>query len=318
VKRVLVVGSINMDQIFRLDHLPRPGETVLAADVITVPGGKGANQAVAAARTFAPAPRADAWAGRVQMVSRLGADPFGRSLRAGLIAAGVDVAAVREDAAAATGVALILLAEGQDNSIIVASGANMRVAPADLDAVDWAEVGVLLVQLEIPFETVAEAMRRARAAGALVILDPAPARGCPADLLALADILTPNETEAGDLVGMAIGDVASAMEAARRLRSSERQRVIVKLGGQGLVVCDADGCRHLPAIPVRVVDTTAAGDAFCGALAARLAEAASFDEALRYAMAAGALAVTALGAQPSLPTRNAVEALLRSRMYGEF
>lgn len=300
MNRVLVVGSINMDQIFRLDHLPRPGETMLAGDVLTVPGGKGANQAVAAARLGA----------RVQMVGRLGADPFGRSLRAGLIEAGVDVTTVREDETAASGVALILLVEGHDNSIIVASGANMRVAPADLDAVNWATVDVLLVQLEIPFDTVAEAMRRARAAGALVILDPAPSRGCPADLLALADILTPNETEASDLTGMPITDVASAMAAAQRLRSAEQQRVIVKLGGQGVVVCDGDGCYHRPAIPVRVVDTTAAGDAFCGALAARLAAGAGFEDALRYAMAAGALAVTVLGAQPSLPTLNGVEKLL--------
>lgn len=299
---VLVVGSINMDQIFRLDHLPRPGETMLAGDVLTAPGGKGANQAVAAARM----------GGRVQMVGRLGADPFGRSLRAGLVEAGVDATAVREDDTAATGVALILLAEGYDNSIIVASGANMRVTPADLDAVDWAGVGVLLVQLEIPFATVAEAMRRARAAGATVILDPAPSRGCPAELLALADILTPNETEAGDLAGLPIHDVGTALDAARRLRSSDRQRVIVKLGGQGLALCDAAGCRHLPAIPVPVVDTTAAGDAFCGALAARLAGGAACEDALRYAIAAGALAVTKLGAQPSLPTLAAVEELLRT------
>jgi len=302
MNHVLVVGSINMDQIFRLDHLPRPGETMLAGEVLTVPGGKGANQAVAAARMN----------GRVRMVGRLGADPFGRSLRAALIADGVDVAHVQEDAAAATGVALILLAEGRDNSIIVASGANMRVAPADLDAVDWAAVGVLLVQLEIPFETVAEAMRRARAAGVTVILDPAPSRGCPADLLALADILTPNETEASDLAGLPVTDAPSAMAAARRLRSTARQRVIVKLGGQGLVVCDADGGRHHPAIPVKVVDTTAAGDAFCGALAARLADGADFDDALHYAIAAGALAVTALGAQPSLPKLAAVEELLHA------
>ncbi len=301
MRHVLVVGSINMDQIFRLDHLPRPGETMLAGEVITVPGGKGANQAVAAARI----------GGRVQMVGRLGADPFGRSLRAALQEAGVDVAHVREDEAAATGVALILLAEGQDNSIIVASGANMRVTPADLDAVDWAAVGVLLVQLEIPFDTVGEAMRRARAAGATVILDPAPSRGCPAELLALADILTPNETEAGDLAGLPIRDLAAAEIAAQRLRAAPQQRVIVKLGGQGVVICDETGCRHRPAIPVPVVDTTAAGDAFCGALAARLATGATFDDALGYAIAAGALAVTVLGAQPSLPTLTAVEALLQ-------
>ena len=301
-----------MDQIFRLDHLPRPGETMLASDVLTVPGGKGANQAVAAARL----------GGQVRMVARLGADPFGRSLRGALVEAGVDVADVREDSFAATGVALILLAEGGggsgaastagDNSIIVASGANMRVSVADLDDVEWRDVGVLLVQLEIPIETVAEAMRRARTAGALVILDPAPSRGCPPDILALADILTPNETEAGDLAGMAITDVASAMAAGERLRSSEHQRVIVKLGGQGLVVCDTGGCRHVPAIPVQVVDTTAAGDAFCGALAARLAVGAAFEDALRYAIGAGTLAVTVLGAQPSLPTLAAVERLLNA------
>jgi ribokinase len=243
-------------------------------------------------------------------------------LRGALVEAGVDVVDVRDDSSAATGVALILLAEGGggsgaaatagDNSIIVASGANMRVSVADLDAIDWRDVGVLLVQLEIPIETVAEAMRRARATGATVILDPAPSRGCPPDILALADILTPNETEAGDLAGMAITDVASAMAAGERLRSSKRQRVIVKLGGQGLVVCDAGGCRHVPAIPVQVVDTTAAGDAFCGALAARLAAGDAFDEALRYAIGAGALAVTVLGAQPSLPTLAAVERLLNA------
>jgi ribokinase len=237
-----------------------------------------------------------------------------------LVDAGVDVTHVGTDDAAASGVALILLAEGGggsgavstagDNSIIVASGANMRVSVADLDVIDWRDVAVLLVQLEIPIETVTEAMRRAHAAGVLVILDPAPSRGCPPDILALADILTPNETEAGDLAGMLITDVASALAAGARLRSWEQQRVIVKLGGQGLVVCDAEGGRHVPAIPIPVVDTTAAGDAFCGALAARLAAGAPFEDALRYAIGGGALAVTVLGAQPSLPTLAAVERLL--------
>ncbi len=306
MRQVLVVGSINMDQIFRLDHLPRPGETVLASDVLTVPGGKGANQAVAAARM----------GGRVRMIGRLGDDPFGRSLRAGLLEAGVDASGVATDDAAASGMALILLAQGIDNSIIVASGANMRVTAADLDAVDWRDVGVLLVQLEIPFDTVAEAMRRARAAGAVVILDPAPSRGCPRSILALADILTPNETEAGDLAGMTITDIASAVAAGERLRTSERQRVLVKLGGQGSVVCDGAGHRHTAAFSVPVVDTTAAGDAFCGALAARLAAGDTFDAAWRYATGAGALAVTMLGAQPSLPALAAVEALIASGRTG--
>ncbi len=289
---VLVVGSLNMDQIFRLARLPRPGESMLAGDVITAPGGKGANQAVAAARMGA----------HVRMIGRVGGDPFGGSLRQSLAAAGVDVSGLRISADAPTGTALIMLVEGVDNSIVVAPGANGRMTLADLEAVDWSEISVLLVQFEIPLAVTAEAMRRARQAGALVILDPAPPQPCPPDLLALAHILTPNETEAEALTGVAVTDQASAEKAGRRLLSGSEQRVVVKLGDEGALVCTLSGCRHWDAIPVSVVDTTAAGDAFCGALAADLASGASFDEAMQTAMTAGALTVTRLGAQPSLPT----------------
>lgn len=299
-RTVLVVGSLNMDQIFRLKRLPRPGETMLAPDVITAPGGKGANQAVAAARLGA----------RVRMVGRVGDDPFGGSLRQSLVAAGVEVSGVGVAADAPTGTALIMLVEGEDNSIVVAPGANGRVTLADLDAIDWAEVAVLLVQFEIPIAVTAEAMRRARAAGAVVILDPAPPRPCPPDLLALAHILTPNETEAEALAGQPVTDLEAAEQVGRRLLGGSEQRVIVKLGDQGSLVCSAEGCRRWPAIPVPVCDTTAAGDAFCGGLATGLAAGASFDEAMQLAMAAGALTVTKLGAQPSLPTLAEVRKLM--------
>ncbi|MBX7233876.1 MAG: ribokinase [Caldilineales bacterium] len=298
---VLVVGSLNMDQIFRLPRFPRPGETMLAPDVITAPGGKGANQAVAAARMGAG----------VRMVGCVGDDAFGGSLRQSLVAAGVEASGLRSLADAPTGTALIMLVEGEDNSIVVAPGANDRVTVAALDAIDWSEVAVLLVQFEIPLEVTAEAMRRARAAGATVILDPAPPRPCPPDLLALAHILTPNETEAEALAGRPVTDLESAEQVGRILLAGGEQRVIVKLGDQGALVCTDSGCRHWPALPVPVLDTTAAGDAFCGALAAGLAAGAAFDQAMTTAMAAGALAVTKLGAQPSLPTRMEVEELLR-------
>lgn len=298
---VLVVGSLNMDQIFRLARLPRPGESMLAGDVITAPGGKGANQAVAAARMGA----------HVRMIGRVGVDPFGGSLRQSLTAAEVDVSGLRTSEDAPTGTALIMLVEGVDNSIVVAPGANGRVALADLDAVNWSEVGVLLVQFEIPLAVTAEAMRRARHAGALVILDPAPPQPCPPDILALAHILTPNETEAEALTGVAVTDLASAEQAGRKLLSGSEQRVIVKLGDEGALVCTLSGCRHWPPIPVSVVDTTAAGDAFCGALAADLASGASFEEAMGTAMTAGALTVTRLGAQPSLPTLVEVRGMMQ-------
>ncbi len=297
---VLVVGSLNMDQIFRLARLPRPGESMLAGDVITAPGGKGANQAVAAARMGA----------HVRMIGRVGGDPFGGSLRQSLAAAGVDVSGLRMSADAPTGTALIMLVEGVDNSIVVAPGANGRMTLADLEAVDWSEISVLLVQFEIPLAVTAEAMRRARQAGALVILDPAPPQPCPPDLLALAHILTPNETEAEALTGVAVTDQDSAEKAGRRLLSGSEQRVIVKLGDEGALVCTQSGSRHWPSMPVSVVDTTAAGDAFCGALAADLASGASFEEAMGTAMTAGALTVTRLGAQPSLPTLAEVRGMM--------
>lgn len=298
---VLVVGSLNMDQILRLKRLPRPGESMLAEDVVTAPGGKGANQAVAAARMGA----------RVRMVGGVGDDAFGGSLRRSLTEAEVDVSGLRTVGDAPTGTALVMLVEGEDNSIVMAPGANGRMTLSDLDAIDWAEVAVLLVQFEIPVAVTGEAMRRAREAGALVILDPAPAQPCSPELLALAHILTPNETEAEALAGRPVTDLESAEQVGRMLLGAGDQRVIVKLGDQGALVCSASGCQHWPAVPVSVLDTTAAGDAFCGALAAGLAAGVSFDTAMKTAMAAGALTVTKLGAQPSLPTQTEVRELMR-------
>lgn len=298
---VLVVGSLNMDQIFRLERFPRPGESLQAADVLTAPGGKGANQAVAAARMGA----------HVRMVGRVGEDAFGHALRQSLAEAGVDVSGLRSTSGAPTGTSLIMLAVGVDNSIVFAPGANGRMTLADLDAIDWSEAAVLLVQFEIPLAVTVEAMRRAREAGILILLDPAPALACPAEVLALADILTPNETEAEALAGQAVTSLDSAENVGRMLLSSDKQRCIVKLGDQGAFVCTTAGSRHWPAIPVPVVDTTAAGDAFSGALAARLAAGDSFDQAMETAMAAGALTVTKIGAQPSLPAFSAVQELLK-------
>lgn len=300
--RVTVVGSLNMDLVVRAPRIPRPGETIIGGEFRTVPGGKGANQAVAAARLGA----------QVAMVGRVGGDAFGGLLLENLAAAGVDHTFVTRDVEAATGVALIEVDDAGQNSIVVVSGANMRLAPADVEAAA-AAIGVadvLLLQLESPLETVTRAAQVAHARGVTVILNPAPARPVPAGLLGLVDVLIPNESETALLTGLPVGDQEEAQAAAAALRRMGVATVILTLGERGALLAYEGGAELFPAFDVTPVDTTAAGDAFVGGLAVALAEGRPLQEAVRWGNAAGALATTRLGAQPSLPTRQALDDML--------
>jgi ribokinase len=288
--------------VVRASHIPRPGETILGGDLHVVPGGKGANQAVAAARLGA----------RVAMIGRVGSDSFAAILLDSLDAAGVDHTFVREDPQAASGAAMIVVEDSGQNSIVVAPGANMQLSPADIDAAEEAiaAAGVLLLQLEVPLQTVLHAVALGRAHGSRIVLNPAPAQPLPADLWPLLDVLVPNETEAALLTGIPVAGPADAAAAARMLQSWGARTVLLTLGENGALLAGAAGLKHFPAFEVTPVDTTAAGDAFVGALATALAEGRPLAEAIRWGNAAGALATTQLGAQTSLPTRPAVEALL--------
>jgi ribokinase len=297
--QIAVVGSLNMDLIVRSPRIPRPGETILGGTFHTAPGGKGANQAVAAARL----------GGAVSMVWRVGSDAFGDQLLGGLAADGVDAAHVARDPAAATGIALITVDDVGQNSIVVASGANARLSPANVDgaAAVIAAARVLLLQLESPPETVLRAAELGRAHGVTVVLNPAPARPLPDALLKLVDVLVPNESETSLLTGLPAGDMAQAEAAAAALRRLGVGAVILTLGERGALLAHEGGMEAVPPFPVTPLDTTAAGDAFVGALAVALAEGRPLVEAVRWGNAAGALATTRLGAQPSLPNRREVE-----------
>ncbi len=302
---IAVVGSLNMDLVIRTPRFPGPGETIIGSAFHTIPGGKGANQAAAAAKLGA----------RVSMVGRVGDDAFGAQQLANLSQLGIDVSHVRRDSKAATGVALIVLDEQGQNSIILAPGANMRLTLADLEVAEeaLASAAILVLQLEIPQEVVEQAIKVARAHGVIVLLNPAPARRLPPTLLSQVDVLIPNESETALLTGTEVDDIESARRAAARLRAAGVGTVILTLGGRGALLLEGQKATHVPGYRVDVVDTTAAGDAFVGGFAVALAEGQDLAEAVRFANAAGALAVTKLGAQPSLPTRSEVEAFLRNR-----
>ena len=298
---IVVFGSINMDLVVRAARLPAPGETLAGSDFATLPGGKGANQAVACARLGAV----------TRMVGAVGDDVFGIALRDGLAAEGVDVVAVAARTGP-SGVALIQIDARGQNTIIVVPGANATVADADLAALDLAlaDASILLLQLEIPIASVLAAARLAHARGVVVILDPAPAQVLPAELYPLIDIITPNETEAAALVGFAVDDAAAAARAADVLHARGAVRVVLKRAQYGLFWSDGGERGHVPAFAVDVVDTVAAGDACNGALAAALAGGVPFAEALRWGAAGGALAVTRRGAQAAMPRRAAVVAMV--------
>ncbi len=299
---IAVVGSLNMDLVIRSPHIPRPGETVIGGEFHTLPGGKGANQAVAAARLGA----------QVSMVGRVGHDAFGGVLLENLDADGIDHTFVVQDGQAATGVALIVVDDNGENSIVVSSGANMRLSPADVEAAEAviAAADLLILQLEVPLESVVRSAELARAHGARVVLNPAPARPLPARLLSLVDVLVPNESEAALLAGLPVGTQIEAESAAEALLRSGVSTVILTLGERGALPARAGQMQVVPAFEVKPVDTTAAGDAFVAGLAVALAEGQGLSEAVRWGNAAGGLATTQLGAQPSLPTRQALERLL--------
>jgi ribokinase len=287
---IVVVGSINMDLVVRSPRHPEPGETILGSSFQTFPGGKGANQAVAAARL----------GGKVKMIGRVGTDSFGDSLLDTLQKDQVDTRFVRRSQDTASGVALITVNDQGQNTIVVVPGANGQLSQQDIHDSREAFVGasVVLLQLEIPDEAVKTAVNIARQEGAGVILNPAPARQLSRNLLSQVDFLIPNETELGLLTGM-----AGVAIAADSLRSIGTRRLVVTLGSQGVLVLDEDGPYHLDAHVVPAVDTTAAGDAFVGAFAVAQTEHRPTREAAAWGNAAGALAVTSAGAQPSLPTR---------------
>jgi len=293
--KIIVVGSINMDLVVRAPRHPLPGETLLGSDFQTFPGGKGANQAVAAARLGA----------EVKMVGRVGQDAFGDQLLSGMRSDGVDVSEVHYLPGQATGVALITLDQGGQNTIVAASGANMSLTRADVLAVEdcFRGASVLLTQLEVPLEAVQASLELAKKHGLLTVLNPAPARELPVSTLRLVDYLIPNESE----LSLLAGGIADQNVAAQTLHDQGVENLIVTLGGDGVRVELSDGGYKLPAYKVNVLDTVAAGDAFAGAFCAALSEGKPVEEAVRWANAAGALAVTRPGAQPSLPNRKELE-----------
>jgi ribokinase len=298
-----IFGSLNMDLVCQTPHLPVPGETVLGTGFATVPGGKGANQAIAAARL----------GGSVAMVGRVGRDRFGEQLRSGLLADGVNADGVRMAQDTTSGVAAIAVDSQGQNHIIVVPGANGQVDKTDVAHLEsQIQPGdILLLQLEVPLPAVLAAAQTAKARGATVVLDPAPAPATlPETLYRSLDLITPNEVEAAQLVGFTVHDAQTAAAAASVLRQRGVGAVVVKLGERGVYFQGDQVELVRPAYVVKAVDTVAAGDAFNGGLAVAIAAHYPWPQALAMASATAALSVTQAGAQPSMPTRQQVETFL--------
>lgn len=299
--KVVVVGSLNMDLIVRMPRFPVAGETLAGHGFATAAGGKGANQAVAAARLGAT----------VAMVGCVGDDAHGSELRAGLLAEGIDCTAVATTPGVATGIATILVDDAGQNAIVIAAGSNAEMTAerlADHDGL-LATADIVIAQLEVPTATVEATLLRAHELGRTVILNPAPAVGpLPAHWYGLIDYLIPNESEAALLTGIAVDSPRSARQAAEQLLACGAKRVLITLGSQGVFYADGERHLHLPVEPVVAVDTTAAGDTFVGGFAAGLAEGLPLESAIRLGQQAAALAVTRPGAQPSIPHRHELPA----------
>jgi ribokinase len=301
-KPILVVGSINMDLVMRTPRVPQPGETMFGDDLRAIPGGKGANQAVAVARLGWP----------VLIAGRVGRDHFGEIMLSGLESNGVDTTYVERDDTASSGTAFIFVEPSGENTIVVATGANGRFSTRSAEQLSGLldQIDLVLLQLELPLESMARVIELAQAAGKQIVLDAGPACRRPLPAFFQVDVITPNESETEALTGLAIRDQDSALQAALALLERGPGAVVLKLGAKGALVASREKTLIIPAIPVQAVDTTAAGDAFSAALAVSLAEGKNLEEAVRLANAAGALAVTKVGAQPSMPTRAELDAFL--------
>jgi ribokinase len=297
---ILVIGSLNADLVARAPHFPQPGETISGDDLQIIAGGKGANQAVAAARQGA----------KVAMLGRVGKDGFGDTLLENLKNNHVDTSNIERDDSS-TGTAIIVVDANGQNSIVLSAGANGKVSPADVDHASLLSPSLLLLQLEIPIPTVLHAAQRASENNIRVILNPAPAQPLPDELISLVDFIIPNENELSLLTDLEVKDVPSAEQSARALLKRGAKNVIVTLGSKGALFASSTQATLVDAYQVDVIDTTAAGDAFIGGFASALLRGVKVEEAVKYANACGALAATKFGAQPSLPDKDEVESFLK-------
>jgi ribokinase len=304
-KNIVVVGSSNTDMIIKLERIPRPGETVLGGEFSIAPGGKGANQAVSAARA----------GGNVVFIARVGDDIFGEKAVKGFIQDGINVNYIIPDKNAPSGVALIFVDKKGENSIAVAPGSNANLSPDNIKKASdvMAESLIMLIQLEIPIETVKTAVEVAYENKVSVILNPAPAQQLDDDLLKKIDIITPNETEVEILTGIKIEDGKSIEKAGNMLLEKGIKTVLITIGKRGVYVINRDFKGIISSFDVKPVDTTAAGDVFNGVLAVALSENMSLKDAVRFSNAAAALSVTKLGAQTSAPFRAEIDSFLRER-----
>ena len=299
-KRILVIGSLNMDMVIKDKELPQKGETILGGTPDYIPGGKGANQACAAGKL----------GGSVTMLGKVGRDEMGRRLKDNLAAAGVDVAHVAETPDAPTGMAVIYVSETGSNSIVVIPGANGLCDRAYIEANEEliAAHDIIVLQLEIPYDAVFRAIQLAKKHGRLVVLNPAPAPdSLPAEVIASLDYFTPNETEMARIAGMPVGGTEEAVAAGRRLVEAGVGTVLATLGEAGALLVTAETAQVIPTLRVEAVDTTAAGDTFNGAFVTALAEGMPEAEAIAFGNKAAAISVTRKGAQTSIPTRGEVD-----------
>lgn len=304
--RIVVLGSLNMDMVLRVPHMPVAGETLLGRDLRHVPGGKGGNQAVSCARQGA----------QVCLLSCVGRDAYGEQLLASLQDDGIDVSHVMQASDAATGVAVISVDDAGQNQIVVLAGANQLLSvPEDLLESLLRDAQFVVLQFETPLAEVEKTLRIARKVGCRVALNPSPMQAFPQAWWSGIDVLVVNETEASALSRLAVGTPQQAAVAAQQLLANGIARVVVTLGANGAVVCDADGTRWHEAVQVQAVDSTAAGDTFLGALTVRLAQGAPLDDATQWAMRAAAICVTRAGAQPSIPHAVEVEQLMSATRW---